>query len=133
MRPMRRSTLHGFHGKSPRLTTHAPRIAVQAFLPRVRHTSNRTCRSGAAFDLLFRAWYPWPLFITQGAARPGKYQATGIQAIWSAGAVAGVYGRCGRRLNLQFAGVLVNYDLPWNPMKVERASDASTVSPAASR
>ncbi len=26
----------------------------------------------------------------------------------------------GEGLNLQFAGVLVNYDLPWNPMKVEQ-------------
>jgi hypothetical protein len=28
----------------------------------------------------------------------------------------------GEGLNLQFAGVLVNYDLPWNPMKVEQRS-----------
>ena len=26
----------------------------------------------------------------------------------------------GEGLNLQFCGVLVNYDLPWNPMKVEQ-------------
>ncbi len=26
----------------------------------------------------------------------------------------------GEGLNLQFAGVLVNYDLPWNPMKIEQ-------------
>ena len=26
----------------------------------------------------------------------------------------------GEGLNLQFAGVLVNYDPPWNPMKVEQ-------------
>ena len=26
----------------------------------------------------------------------------------------------GEGLNLQFAGVVANYDLPWNPMKIEQ-------------
>ena len=34
----------------------------------------------------------------------------------------------GEGLNLQFCHVIVNYDLPWNPMKLEQRSDASTAS-----
>ena len=51
-----------------------------------------------------------------GCRAQGRDQA---QAAGRSSAAAGVY-RCRGRLNLQFAGVLVNYDLPWNPMKVEQ-------------
>jgi len=33
-----------------------------------------------------------------------------------------IFDRCRRRgaLNLQFCHIIVNYDLPWNPMKIEQ-------------
>lgn len=33
----------------------------------------------------------------------------------------------GEGLNLQFANIVINYDLPWNPMKIEQRIEEWTV------